>query len=213
MFLEIKTCAFSFICAVIYQKPNKGETFQNESFCENLENCFCKIVNKSSERLIVLCSDFNVDLLNGAPNYFKEDMTAFSFVPCITRPTRYKSCSISNSSTLIDHIWVNQANVVSNSAILVDSFDSDHLTISCLLLANQSFFSQNCDWSSPNLHRFTNVVDHISWKKLPNSFSELLEKFKDNVGEAFKKHQVKSFALISWKSYCKRKLNSYVNHI
>ena len=199
LFLEIKTCAFTFICGVAYQTKKESETNQKKIFSENLKNCFNQLIKENKERLIVVCGDFNLDLLKDAPNYFKEYMAEFGFIPCITKPTRYEHRNKKNSEgisrTLIDHIWINQIDRVASSAILVDSFGSDHLAVSCLLQADQSFFPQNCNWNSQNLKLFIDALDAMPWEKAQDD----LKVFEKNLAEAVKKIEVEKFALISWK--------------
>ena len=99
------------------------------------------------------------------------------------------------SRTLIDHIWANQPNRIASSAFLVDSFRSDHLAISCLLQANQSFFPQICNWSSQNLKLFIDALDALPLEKPQDD----IKVFKKNLAEAKKKLRLKNLHLFHGK--------------
>ena len=140
MFLEINTSASSFVCGVIY----KPQFTSNPKFRPKLKNLLAEITREN--KTAAICGDFNTDLLEQAQEValkdFKMVMVKHNYVPCIIRPTRYEpqrasSSSDSGSRTLIDHIWFNKAELVSNSAILVDYFGSDHLAVCCSVKIDQ----------------------------------------------------------------------------
>ena len=107
-----------------------------------------------------ICGDVNYDLMHqGEKEKCKKDLKEYkkvmysnNFFPCINRPTRIagkknNTMQTAESTTMqsenvipyrisrksIDHIWCNDLELVSNSAILVDSFWSDHLAVCCSL--------------------------------------------------------------------------------
>ena len=153
MFLDINTHASSFVWGVIH----KPQSTPNPKFCQKLKNSLAKITREN--KIAAFCGDFNTDLLEQAQEValkdFKMIMVKHNYVPCIIRPTRYEpqreptnagkknsngdrsSSSDSGSRTLIDHIWFNKAELVSNSAILVDYFGSDHFAVCCLVKIDQ----------------------------------------------------------------------------
>ena len=74
---------------------------------------------------IEVASDFNIDLLkfqeHETTNSYLESMLSFGMLPTITKPTRISH----NSSTLIDHIFVNNKSKMHNAGIIL-TYLSDH---------------------------------------------------------------------------------------
>ena len=77
---------------------------------------------------IIVCSDFNVNLLNfethRSTDSYINNLISKSFFPLITLPTRIKQ----QSATLIDHIWGNKIHDNSRSGIVISSL-SDHFPV------------------------------------------------------------------------------------
>ena len=84
-----------------------------------------QIDRKLSKCEIIICSDFNINMLNfethGLTNDYINSLISKSFIPLITLPTRIKH----QSATLIDHIWRNKVYDDFKSGILISSL-SDH---------------------------------------------------------------------------------------
>ena len=85
--------------------------------------------NKSHSKCdIEIVSDFNIDLLkfqeHAKTNDYLESLLSFGLLPIITKPTRISQ----NSSTLIDHIFVNNKSKLHNSGIIL-TYLSDHYPV------------------------------------------------------------------------------------
>ena len=98
-------------------------------FNQDIELLFQNVTWEKAEFL--LAGDFNVNLLNydshNYTNQFINTMYSYSFLPLITRPTRF----ISTSATLIDNIITNAFIDVIVSGVLVSNV-SYHLAVSCV---------------------------------------------------------------------------------
>ena len=114
-----------FIIANIYrlpkQKKENYETFNHE-FSELFHNL------EKISRDIILCGDFNIDLLKlkVVPNIneFFDNMLAFGLIPKITLPTRFST----KSSTLIDNVFCKLTKNFSETTAGVITYNlSDHL--------------------------------------------------------------------------------------
>ena len=163
LFLEIQTLSsdFRLVCGVIYRSPSGSIP----KFCEQLEIAVEKI-NDDRDVMAYLCGDFNFDLTdNNDHTKYKQTMYQNKFFSCINRPTRFEKKKKKNigekcfTRTLIDHIWCNNVEHFSNSAILVNEF-ADHLAISCSLQTDQPHFAETCDFGSVELH-FRKLSDAI----------------------------------------------------
>ena len=75
---------------------------------------------------MVICSDFNVDLLSydrhQATAKYVDLQLSLGLLPLITKPTR----KYHNSETLIDHIFATKTSNLINAGIFEDSDISDH---------------------------------------------------------------------------------------
>ena len=75
-------------------------------------------------RNCILAGDFNINLGENSTNVnsFVYNMHSSHFIPLITKPTRFPP-SESHLPSLLDHIWVNQAEIVHSGIILNDFTD------------------------------------------------------------------------------------------
>ena len=118
-----------FIVGSLYHSPNTSE----DPLLNHLREILNKIKAKKSNQEIIIGLDYNLDLLksdqHNPTSKFLELMLDHSMLPTITRPTRITS----NSTTLIDNIFICkklQRNF--DSCVLVNDM-SDHLPTLTLL--------------------------------------------------------------------------------
>ena len=104
------------------QTPKKNS---DGEFLKNLKDILNKVKNRNKH--IVICSDFNYDLLkhefNANINEFINIMSSSSLQPCITKPTQIVSY---NRPSLVDNIFVNTYDKTIFSGNLLDQI-TDHL--------------------------------------------------------------------------------------
>ena len=107
--------------SVCYRSPSS----ENVTFLQN----FQKMVNNISKHNSIITGDFNYNLFNVKHHQetenFYNDLISSSFSPIITKPTRITE----QSSTLIDHIWINDMtnDKIESKLLLTDI--TDHLPI------------------------------------------------------------------------------------
>ena len=107
--------------SVCYRAPSS----ENKIFLEKFESVVSGIKNNNS----IITGDFNYNLFNiqyheDTGNYYNI-MTSNSFRTIITKPTRITD----NSSTLIDHIWINDMSQSNIESKIVLTDITDHLPI------------------------------------------------------------------------------------
>lgn len=92
-------------------------------------------LNAYTKSEIIVCGDFNVDLLASENNEslnFINTCSSFSFVPLISKPTRVTE----NSATLIDNILVSNPIQITSGIVTVDI--SDHMPV---FVIRRNFFT------------------------------------------------------------------------
>ena len=104
----------------IYRSPSNS----NETFLKKLET----IIEKTKSKPCYILGDLNYNLINidkHAPtNEYYNMLTAASFKPLITKPTRITD----RNETLIDHIWTNNLqNTIMNKSYIILTDITDHL--------------------------------------------------------------------------------------
>ena len=108
------------IISCIYRTPGTSI----EIFTNWIDSMFSKFCNK----VVFVCGDFNIDLLNpsnySAIDTFINTMYSVSLFPKITRPSRITSYS----ATLIDNIFTNHIENKSESGLLIKDI-TDHLPV------------------------------------------------------------------------------------
>ena len=113
-------------------RPHGGNI---ESFISELESVLNErsMLNKS----VIILGDFNLDLIGenneNDRSLLMNCMYSFHFIPVISKPTRFSGNS-SQTSTLIDHIWINKLTTYTSGIILTDV--SDHCPIFLMLPVN-----------------------------------------------------------------------------
>ena len=124
--------AKNFIVCVVYRPPSSDVV----RFLDDLESLM-SIVNFSDKSVCVM-GDFNIDLLSNNANSIRLQtiLDSNAFTAMIDKPTRISD----HSSSLLDNIFVKNANGLSQSGLLYSEI-SDHLPIFCILNAYQPCIS------------------------------------------------------------------------
>ena len=103
----------------IYRSPSN----LNDTFLSKFEN----IIEKAKSKLCYVLGDMNYNLINmdkHTPTNEYFNLTAASFKPLITKPTRISD----TNETLIDHIWTNNlSNATAHKSHIILTDVSDHL--------------------------------------------------------------------------------------
>ena len=109
-----------------------------ESFIDVLDT----ILNNNILRFetCILLGDININLLsdNTSVNNFMFSMQSLHFIPLVTKPTRYPPVA-SQSPTLLDHVWINDINLIYACKILSIDF-TDHFPIFLKIVSSPSEF-------------------------------------------------------------------------
>ena len=183
LFIEIQSCnsKLNTYIGCIYRPPDKNVT----RFTECLEDMLSSI--RRSSHKCILAGDFNIDLVKASHHLptsnFVDMMYSYSYLPYITKPTRLES------STLIDHIWIND--MISNTAGIVLSEISDHCPIfifsKLTLNPTQAVHTQSRVFSERNIARFSQALAEINWADVTNQHSaqESFAAFHQNYSRAF----------------------------
>ena len=159
-----------FMVGMIYRRPGTPMI----SFIEDMNNILHQIRSPC-----ILMGDFNVNLLNESnDNSVKnvvDNLRAFSYIPCVTKPTRVQP----NSISLIDHIWVN--------------FDQQEYRTNIIFTGITDHFPISFEYNLPDL---PNDKQQISYRKrgefCDNQFKTAIESsnildvlLMNDVNEAF----------------------------
>ena len=125
-FLECSKNNKRILIGTVYRPPN-GD---NVLFIEKL-NEILTMASGDGYNVIILCGDFNYDLLNVCNNNeclnFANCMFINSLTPTITKPTRISG----DSFTLIDNIFASGRQSLTSGIIPVDLFD--HYAVFCII--------------------------------------------------------------------------------
>ncbi len=99
----------------LYRAPG----YNIDSFNNRVEENF----TKTNQKIMFICGDFNIDLLNPKKHRMTEDflntLYSFSLYPKITRPSRITS----HCATLIDNIFTNVLDNNITSGLLINDND------------------------------------------------------------------------------------------
>ena len=149
---------------------------------------------------IIVCSDFNVNLLNfethRSTDSYINNLISKSFFPLITLPTRIKQ----QSATLIDHIWGNKIHDNSRSGIVISSL-SDHFPVIYFEGNRQKDrdpgIIQKRKFNKQSIQRFCDELKTTSWHSIkvencPNlAFKSFFEKINSAVDFHFPLTKIK----------------------
>ena len=155
----------------------------------------------SIEHEILVCSDFNINLLNfkthhSTDNYIN-NLISKSFFPLITLPTRIKH----QTETLIDHIWGNKVHDNAQSGILLSSL-SDHFPVVYFEGNNKQklkfpAFTHKRKFNKQSIKSFCDDLKTTSWQKVTSencpdlAFSNFFEKINSFVNIHFPVAKIK----------------------
>ena len=119
---------------------------------------------------IILLGDFNIDLLNvsGGSNYFSMALCSLSFMPSITKPTRFAS-SNDTSASLLDHIWINFHDFHDSGVFICDITDHCPVYFRFRRLVSSSVERKEVEISfrlhnNANIRRFRDVLTDFRWE-------------------------------------------------
>lgn len=169
--IEVNT--LNLIVITIYRIPNQTKAHVG-IFLHKLHQLLEHVTNKYRRKKIILCGDWNIDLLkqNTSSKELKSIIDNYNFTIHIQSPTRLNSC--------IDLIV---SNVKYAKPEILHLSLSDHETAQLLALnikKHKSFttwYEYRRDYNKDNLKKFTDCISAIS-------FSDVLS--SNNVKEAFK---------------------------
>ena len=131
--IKLKTNRRTIYILGIY-RPHSGSV---EGFIDQLGIILNKIPNVSCKNVILL-GDMNINLLNTSTNHVRcliDFMQSMYFVPTIKCATRYDV--FHDSSSLLDHIWLNCSNMELNCGVILTDL-TDHYPIFLNIKTNMS---------------------------------------------------------------------------
>ena len=118
LFVDVFFLQKHILIGIIYRRPNGNI----KSFIETYDDILRQI--SLSGKDCILLGDININLLNNSDINVKAYinlLASYGYFPCINKPTRVNKMS----ATIIDHIWINNHGIISNSGILLTDI-SDH---------------------------------------------------------------------------------------
>ena len=202
MVTDIAYSKENILCVLIYHRPSSNK----QVFLNDIENLVEKISRENKK--IYIFGDFNINLINSNNVYSKqliEIMQSNNFFNLIVKPTRVTS----TSTTVIDHIWTNDAGNCRYNGIIFETI-SDHFpnfaTFENLKhhVDEIKYFDKTFrDFCNSNKINFKDDLDNLTWESVflsddPNSsydnFIEIfLTLFDDNFPLITKKVKLKDF--------------------
>ena len=124
LFIEIvQKSQSNILLGVIYRPPNGDLKLFNTEILKLLN-----IIDNRKFSITCIAGDYNVDLLkcdtHEQYSLFFNNLLAYSFIPCINKPTRVTK----NSATLIDNIFI-KTKITNCKSVIVYNDISDHFPI------------------------------------------------------------------------------------
>jgi hypothetical protein len=114
------------VCGIVYRQHNSPEYFQ-KYFEDKIEELV------SSDKVIYIMGDFNVDLLKCEKSQISHDfllaLQSCYLIPTIDKPTRVRT----TSATLIDNIFINNPDKLLTSGNIISDV-SDHFSQFCITI-------------------------------------------------------------------------------
>lgn len=187
----------------IYRPPS-GDF---DSFIKILEDMLTSLIKSTTDYIIILCGDFNLDLQNKKDTkvkLFLDLLSTFDLKPTINEPTR-----ISTTETTIDNIFINTREYESK---LLKNGLSDHFGIETHFCVNSLKNKKLNDYTASRfivddrLPQFKEKINNISWNEIlidkdPNlSTSRFIKIFQELLNEIFPKklHKINSHEKAIW---------------
>ena len=143
-----------------------------ENFTTELESFFTNSAHENIFKIVV--GDLNVNILDSVQNSeFINFFHTYSFIPIITKPTRF-----SNNPTLLDQIWINRPSFVNCGIINCDV--TDHLPTFIKILADPPSMENLSEYqisfrvvNDRTCETFGNFVREFNWNDLANDDIDL----------------------------------------
>ena len=163
LFLECTIDSYTFLCGVLYRRPNSNMN----SYFEDLNNILDIISGES--KISISMGDNNLNLLNMSNNINVNNLVnlfhSYNYFDLINKPTRVTS----NSTTLIDHIWSNNyANSVLNGILYTNI--ADHFPVFSIFNLNvnkpqnsQYIYYKVRELSRTNIENFKDALNNTDW--------------------------------------------------
>ena len=142
------------------------------------DECVCS-------REVLLSGDLNIDLVDYENSSidvrnFVNSMYSLSFLPVITRPTRFPLGEQLGSPSILDHIWYNRCNAVMSGIFIFDT--TDHLPTFIVL---KDVFSSSHrlvevkfrDKSLSNIEKFVHECEGLTFDLSTRNVNDNTEKF------------------------------------
>ena len=161
-FLTIKMLKYPYIINVAYRHP-KG---QIDSFLKSIEDIICKKDLTLSDKSILFCGDYNLNILddsNKNVQLYKSLLSAYGYLLFIHQPTRVSK----TSATCIDHVFGRNMPSSSIQTKVEDILISDHKAI--LIFASDAYdgnvreYTQFRNHCKSNITKFRNNLQNIDW--------------------------------------------------
>lgn len=157
---------FKMIIICIYRPP-QGDL---NIFFTTLSDILNTSLNITKNYKLILCGDFNIDLLRdtGTTKTFRDLLQSFNLNQTIYQPTRITS----NSVSLIDNIFINDP--IENQSQVINNTLSDHegqlLKVSVLAEPTHDTISyKRRVFSKAKLQQFKDELIQINWQNVYNS--------------------------------------------
>lgn len=200
-------------------RPPQGDI---DVFFESLINIFNKIKAKMVKYTVVLCGDFNIDLLSENKNkaYFIDLMNSYGFNQKIHKPTR----ETSTSQTIIDNIFIN-THIDEEGEVIPTSLSDHHAQTISLPKAINNINTGNpksrC-FSKQKIEYFRQELIKEKWEDIYNiendpdmAYKRFSKIFTDIMDQIFTVKTLKSRKQHTWitqgiKISCKEKRKLYI---
>jgi len=187
--VKIVTKTNSVYVMAIYRPPS-GSII---SFCDELSTLITNPL--VTEKEIILVGDFNINLLlsesvDAGVERLVSMLQSMSFLPYITKPTRFPAGNQAGIPSLLDHIWFNRLHQCHSGLLICDI--SDHLpnfliVLSCDLgLVNKTRVKFR-DHSEAKMSRFLGEISRCNRVNFSvgNEVSSLVQEFQDTINEIY----------------------------
>ena len=177
----------------IYRPPNSN-LIEFNKWINDLLNTFDSQPELKKSDEIILCGDFNINLLNCEnhvqTNEFLNSLISSSFLPAISLPSRINEIS----GTLIDNIFSNRLRTGQEGGLILSSI-SDHLPVFSLNVKHSSKTDSKTEYfrnfSKTNIGLFKERLTNQDWSSITqdpnpsNAFDKFSETLKLNFEEIF----------------------------
>ena len=162
LFVSINCNSKNLTFGNVYRPPGKSIPEFNSEFPNKI---LCKLPNRN----VVISGDFNINLLEPCNNNnltFAMNLSEKNFCPRITEPTRVCSTVVSDTATLIDHVW-DSTDFQSRSVVITDPV-ADHFPV---------FTVFNLPFLNPKLEVTKRMINIHRKKRFSDSFDIFLDNY------------------------------------